>query len=99
MERDEQPSASESDGPPGGTARRGIVADLHADIAAGRALICVCDGGDSRAQALATLAGHAELGHMVHLPAPHPGALLDDLLGALVPAAAGLEERMARREL
>ncbi|MEQ8234571.1 MAG: hypothetical protein RKL32_22910, partial [Gammaproteobacteria bacterium] len=101
MERDEQPSP----GPVEATtarevgARRGIVADLHEDIAAGHGLICICDGDGTRAQALAALATHEELGHVVHLPAPHPGALLDDLVAAVVPAASGLDARMARREL
>ncbi len=105
MERDEQhpEMANEGDHAQADAAtspRAGIVADLCQDIAAGHPLICVCDAGRARTQALETLAaGHGELGHMVHVAAPHAGALLDDLVHVLSPNAPELDARMARREL
>lgn len=105
MERDEHiPEATipadRPDARAGAGMRAGIVGDLCQDIAAGHPLICVCDAGHARTQALEALAAaHGELGHMVHVAAPHAGALLDDLVHVLAPAAPELDARMARREL
>lgn len=105
MERDEQhPEAAEEVGRTQANMtadpRPGIVADLRQDIAAGHPLICVCDAGRARTQALEALAAaHGELGYMVYVAAPQAGALLADLVHVLAPNAPELDARMARREL